>query len=199
MVFKVIKPLYGLAELDIEISRYNLCLLITKLGKLFSLPEAVFDFAAAAQELQPARLEIEAINKHIQYICIKLERARLYVFVDGSFANNKDLKQPNGFEVIGNVIYWSSTKCKRVIRSILASEIYGITAGFDIGYVLNHMLALELVICIDLRSIVEKRLIIDLIALCQSYEALDAITKALPNKALEMLILTNKAIFRVKG
>jgi hypothetical protein len=32
-----------------------------------------------------------------------------------------------------NVIHWSLVKCKRVTRSVLASELYGIANGFDIG------------------------------------------------------------------
>jgi hypothetical protein len=70
------------------------------------------------------------------------------VFTDGSFANNKDLssqigfvltlinessKTDNSFTIRGNVVHWSSTKCKRVTRSVLASEIYGMVSGFDIG------------------------------------------------------------------
>ncbi|KAH8878742.1 hypothetical protein GQ53DRAFT_789709 [Thozetella sp. PMI_491] len=156
-------------QLDIEISRYNPCLLITKLGKLFSL--------------------INNNTRGLRYVYIKLEKARLYIFINNSFANNKDLK---------------------IIRSVLTSEIYGITAGFNIGYVLNYTLstiaqrlglkALELVI-FQLESTVEKRLIINLIAIRWingKDNPVDAMTKALLNKALETLILINKAIFRVK-
>ena len=31
-----------------------------------------------------------------------------------------------------NIIYWSLTKCKRVIRSVLAVKLYGIAYGFNI-------------------------------------------------------------------
>jgi DNA repair exonuclease SbcCD ATPase subunit len=33
------------------------------------------------------------------------------------------------FELIGNLIHWSSTKSKRVTRSVLASEVYGMIGG----------------------------------------------------------------------
>ena len=69
------------------------------------------------------------------------------VFTDGSFANNRDLSLQLGyvillvretsdhdsFEIQGNMIHWSSTKYKRVTRSVLASEIYGMVNGFDLG------------------------------------------------------------------
>lgn len=76
---------------------------------------------------------------------------RLLVFVDGSFANNIDARSQIGyiiilanettqegiFKIFGNIIHWSSTKCKRVTRSVLASEIYGMEEGFD------HAIALK--------------------------------------------------------
>lgn len=61
------------------------------------------------------------------------------VFADGSFTNNKDMSSQLGFmialvnkqsasddtlQIRGNMIHWSSTKCKRVTRSVLALEIY---------------------------------------------------------------------------
>ena len=90
------------------------------------------------------------------YIPIDIATAKLYVFVDGSFANNKDLSSQIGFvimlsnEVItnpapsfniqGNLIHWSSTKCKRVTRSVLASEICAMAAGADMGLAIGSTL-----------------------------------------------------------
>ncbi|KAI0994966.1 hypothetical protein K3495_g13214, partial [Podosphaera aphanis] len=115
-------------------------------------PEACFDLSVAAQQQNPAVKEIEALNKRLKwqidhperglnYIPLNLETARVFVFVDGSFANNNDLSSQigfviilanenknddqNQFEIKGNIIHYSSTKCKRVTRSVLASEIYG--------------------------------------------------------------------------
>ena len=84
-----------------------------------------------------------------------------------------------------NVIYYSSTKCKRVTRSVLASEIYSIVNGFNIGIAIATILRMvteqlrlpliPLIICTDsyslykclvkLRIKKEKRLIINIIAL----------------------------------
>ena len=79
--------------------------------------------------------------------------ASLYYFVDGFFANNKNLNSQIGFVIVygnekaadyeksfqitGNILYWFSVKCKRVTRNVFANEIYGIVSGFDIGYVLK--------------------------------------------------------------
>ena len=74
------------------------------------------------------------------------------MFVDGAFANNKDLSSQigyeiflinetlyknNSFELTGNLIHYSSTKSKRVTRSILASEIYGMVGGVDMAIAIN--------------------------------------------------------------
>ncbi|KAM4067969.1 polyprotein [Hirsutella rhossiliensis] len=174
------------------------------------------------------------------------------VFTDGSFANNKDLSSQIGFLVMlvnekqessedvpsfninGNLIHWSSTKCKRVTRSVLASEIYGMTDGFDISLAIATTLRMitdrlnlppiPLIVCVDSYSLYEcivklgttkeKRLMIDIMALRQSYERreilevrwingndnpADAMTKASPNKALERFISTNQLTIRVEG
>ncbi|KAM4054412.1 polyprotein [Hirsutella rhossiliensis] len=109
----------------------------------------------------PTEEDCTTLNKRLQwqkdhqqrgltYIPIDLANAKLIVFTDGSFANNKDLSSQLGFVIAlvnetetartkdqfgikGNVLHWSSTKCKRVTRSVLASEIYGMVNGFDIG------------------------------------------------------------------
>jgi hypothetical protein len=91
----------------------------------------------------------------------------------------------NSFELIRNIIYWSSVKCKRVIRNILALKIYGMVNGVDVGMALLTILQmiitqfdlLEIPIMIYTNSFLlyecliklgitqEKRLMIDIMAL----------------------------------
>ena len=58
-----------------------------------------------------------------------------------------------------NIIHWSSTNCRRVTRSVLASELYGMAHGFNIGAVVKSIVdrALEinlpLVVYIDSKSL----------------------------------------------
>lgn len=51
-----------------------------------------------------------------------------------------------------NIIYWSSIKCKRVIRSVLVSELYAMVQVFDIGAVIK--LTTEKVFNIKLLSMI---------------------------------------------
>ncbi len=223
--------------------------------------EATFDYSIAAQSKELSDDNIALLNKRIQWqldnklrgLCFKaidLSTTKLFVFVDRSFANNKDLSSQIGYVIIfaneyshantneftieGNIIHWSLTKYRRVTQSILASEIYGMVNEFDLGFVIKQTLA---TICkrIDLAKVPlilytnsyslyqclvqlgttsEKRLIIDIMALKQSYEGreidemrwicgkdntADAMTKASPNSGLEGIISTNKGTIRLEG
>jgi hypothetical protein len=135
---------------------------------------------------------------------ISLPTAKLFVFINRSFANNKDFSSQLGYKIIianestrendftihGNLIHWSLTKSKRVTRSVLALEIYGIVSRVNIAIAIGTTLkmtidrlelpAIPTIMCTDLYSlykclvklstIKEKRLIIDIMALWQSYE-----------------------------
>ncbi|KAF1964003.1 hypothetical protein BU23DRAFT_585789 [Bimuria novae-zelandiae CBS 107.79] len=124
--------------------------------------------------------QMENLNRRLRYIPVNLIDAKLIVFVDGSFANNKDLSSQlgfilmlvnkstdvdNAFTICGNIIHYSLTKCKRVTRSVLAFKIYGMVNGFDIGIAIATTLqiiierlslpAVPLVVCTDLYSLYE--------------------------------------------
>jgi hypothetical protein len=138
------------------------------------------------------------------------------------------------FTIHGNLIHWSSTKSKRVTRSVLAYEIYGMVAGTDMSFAISSALkmiteqldlpAIPMIVCTDSFSLYkclvklgttkEKRLMIDIMAIRQSYERrelfeirwingldnpADAMTKAVLNKALETFISTNRIRVQVEG
>ena len=222
-------------------------------------PEAVFDLSTAAQYQHPDTAQIRALNKRLKwqidnqsrgldYIPLDLAQAKLYVFVDGSFANNADLSSQigyvivlanevsidNGFKIVGNLIHWSSTKCKRVTRAVLASELYAMVAGIDAAISISTTLRLIMqqlklppvptVVCTDSFSLYEcmvklgttreKRLMIDIMAIRQSYERrelseirwitgptnpADAMTKSDCNGSLRALVSTNQLQVGMKG
>jgi hypothetical protein len=223
-------------------------------------PEASYDLSVAAQHQNPTEDDIHTLNKRlewqmknmgrgIKYVALDLACTKLFVFVDGSFANNKDFSSqigyliilanetPTGneeFEIKGNLIHYSSTKSKRVTRSVLASEIYGMVGGVDMAIAINTTIKMiteqldfpqtPIIICTDSYSLYEclvklgttkeKRLMIDIMALRQSYERreiteirwidgknnpADAMTKSAPNGALGSFLTTNGLRVRVDG
>ena len=145
------------------------------------------------------------LDRGIKYITLDLDYMKLFVFVNSLFANNKDFSsliryliilanqtptRVKEFEIKGNLIHYSSTKSKRVTRSILASEIYGMVRGVDIAIAINTTIQIItkqldfpqtlIVLCKDLYLLYkclvnlgttkEKRLMIDIMALWQSYK-----------------------------
>jgi hypothetical protein len=167
-------------------------------------PEASYDLSVAAQAVEPSENDVKTLNKRVQWQnenaarglrFVKLDKntLRLLTFTDASFANNRDLSSQIGYVLVladstgrANVLHWSSTKCKRVTRSVLASELYGMAHGFDMGAsvksTIDKMLGIELplVVCTDSKSLYEclvklgttqeKRLMVDVMCLRQAYE-----------------------------
>jgi hypothetical protein len=167
-------------------------------------PEASFDLSFAAQVINPLEEDAKALNKRLdwqinnparglKFVKLDINTLQLLVFTDASFANNKDLTSQIGYVIAlsdttkkANIVHWSSVKCKRVTRSVLASELYGMAHGFDIGVAIKAtidkilQINLPLVICTDSKSLYdclvrlgitqEKRLMIDVMCLRQAYE-----------------------------
>ncbi|KDN61365.1 putative conserved hypothetical protein [Colletotrichum sublineola] len=194
----------------------------------------IISLASATDTLnQRLQWQMNPLDRGLHFIPLDLASAKLFVFVDGSFANNHDFTSQLGV-VIVLANEFSSTKSKRVTRSVLASELYGMVAGADMAYAISTTIAvitnkldfptIPTVACTDSYSLYEclvtlgttqeKWLMIDIMALRQSYERrelfevqwvngednpADAFTKSAPNKALEKIISTNNATIRMEG
>jgi hypothetical protein len=137
--------------------------------------------------------QIENSERGLKFVKLDAKTLQLLVFTDASFANNKDLSSQIGYVIAlsdatkkANIIHWSSVKCKRVTRSVLASELYGMTHGFDISTAIKSsvdkilQINLPLIQVTDSKSLYdclvrlgtmqEKRLMIDVMCLRQAYE-----------------------------
>jgi hypothetical protein len=147
---------------------------------------------------------------------------------------NETTNNDEAFDICGNLIDYRSVKSKHVTRSVLASEIYGMVSGVDMAYAISSTITIitdqlqlptiPIVVCTDSYSLYkclvklgttkEKRLMIDIMAIRQSYErrelqeirwinGLDnpanAMTKSNANKALESFVDTNKLTVRIEG
>lgn len=180
-------------------------------------PEATYDLSHAAQYQSPTITEVKALNKRLQwqisnmnrglrFIPLNLKNAKLFFFVDASFAKNEDLSSQIGYIIIianeemnpvenifkinGNIITWTSVKCKHVTRSVPASELYAKVHGVDAVISLSTTMKLiteqlgfddiPTIICTDSFSLYEcmvkmgttkeKQLLIDILGIRQSYE-----------------------------
>ncbi|KAM4065915.1 hypothetical protein HRG_000075 [Hirsutella rhossiliensis] len=148
------------------------------------------------QRAHPTAEDFQALNKRIQwqidnpqrglrFVPIGLEAAKVFVFTDGSFANNKDLSSQIRFVII------------------IATE----TNSTKYSYSLYECL-------VKLGTTTEKRLMIDIMALRQAYEQreitnirwingadnpADAMTKLSPNGALTRFVNDNEITIRLEG
>jgi hypothetical protein len=172
----------------------------------------------------------------LKFVRLDKDSLRLIAYTDSSFANNKDHSSQIGYVIAladkkgnANIVHWQSIKCRRVTRSVLAAELYALSLGFDnvatYRATLNQLFpnsgqgetGIPLTLCVDSKSLYdcliklgttqEKRLMIDILCLRQSYERreiteilwikgeknpADAMTKEKPCDALRKLIATNK-------
>jgi hypothetical protein len=114
------------------------------------------------------------------------------IFIDAVFANTINLHSQIDYviclidDVHINLIHWSSIKCKRVIRSVLAAKLYAMINDFDVEAMIKSIIErmlhifLSLILLTDSKSLfdclikldttIEKRLMIDLMCLRQFYE-----------------------------
>ncbi|EED13482.1 hypothetical protein TSTA_097380 [Talaromyces stipitatus ATCC 10500] len=198
--------------------------------------ERTYDIKSLNKRLQ---WQLDNAERGLRFVRLDLDLLCLVIFADLSFANNKDFSSQIGFVIVlvdavnnENIVHWSLIKCKRVIRSVLASKLYAMVHGFDSAasikstttQLLHLTKPLPLVICTDSKSLYEclvklgttqeKRLMIDLMYLRQSYERQEiaeikwidgesnpanAMTKSKPCHALQALIDTNKLNINVDG
>ncbi len=169
-----------------------------------SQPKAAFDFSFAAKIVNPKEKDANALNKRIQwqidhptwglrFVQLDLTSLKLIIFTDALFTNNHNLSSQIGFVITlghhskkANIIHWLSIKCKKMTRSVLASELYAMVHGFDVGAVLKSTIesilkqCLPMIFCTDSKSLYdclvklgttqEKRLMVDIICFRQSYK-----------------------------
>ncbi len=201
--------------------------------------EASFDLSFAAQIINLKEEDAKRLNQRLQwqlnnltrelrFVSLNRNQLRLMIFTDAAFANTLDLHSQIDYvvcftnDVHANLIHWSSIKCKRITRSVLAIELYAMINDFDVEAVIKSIIermlhiSLSLISLTDSKSLFdcliklettsEKRLMIDLMCLKQSYERreiaeirwineninlADAMTKSKFCNALIKLIDTN--------
>ncbi len=152
------------------------------------------------------------------------------IFSDSFFANNRDLFSQIDYVICltdsintTNILHWFSIKCKRITRSVLAIELFAMIHDFDVDSILKAILTkmlnilISLILVIDSKSLydclvrlkitVEKRLIMKVIILRQSYvkreiteikwihesnNSVDSMTKSKSFSALKTIIDINR-------
>ncbi|KAI1185281.1 hypothetical protein F5B17DRAFT_441984 [Nemania serpens] len=162
---------------------------LNKYEQLYIEQRACSAYIATAQTTNPDNLDqIDNIDRGLKYLKIDLRRTKLYVFVNSSFANNKDLSSQIRY-------------ITQVTRSVLASKIYSIVQEYNIGFYISQTIS-QIVNAINYVGNIYIGTI-PLILCTNSYSfdnnPADVITKSNPNKLLIRLIDNNKIIIRIEG
>jgi hypothetical protein len=157
----------------------------------------------AAQLIEVSSKNITTLNKRLQwqidnhfedlrYVKLDSTTLQLMIFTNSSFANNRNLFSQIDFVIClvdskhVNIVHWSSIKCKRIIRSVLAADLYALAHDFDLDVAFKATLSaildrfVSFVLCTDFKSLYDclvkldtiqkKRLMINVMSLRQSYE-----------------------------
>jgi hypothetical protein len=179
---------------------------------------------------QRLQWQLNNLTRELRFVFLDVNQnqLKLMIFIDVAFANTFDLHSQIDYvvcftnDVHANLIHWSSIKCKRITRSVLAIELYAMINDFDVEAVIKSIIermlhiSLSLILftyskslfncLVKLETTSEKRLMIDLMCLKQSYERkniaeirwideninlADAMTKSKSCNALIKLIDTN--------
>jgi hypothetical protein len=142
---------------------------------------------------QRLQWQLNNLIRELRFVFLNNQnQLKLMIFIDAAFVNTTDLHSQIDYviclidDVHINLIHWSSIKCKRIIRSVLAIELYAMINDFDveaiIKLIIERMLhiSLSLILLTDSKSLFdsliklettsEKRLMIDLMCLRQFYE-----------------------------
>jgi hypothetical protein len=145
--------------------------------------------------------QLNNLIRELRFVLLDVNQnqLKLMIFINAAFANTFDLHSQIDCviclidcviclidDVNVNLIHWSSIKCKRVIKSVLAAELYAMINDFDVEAIIKSIIermlhiTLSLILLTDSKSlydclvkldtVAKKRLIIDLMYLKQSYE-----------------------------
>ena len=89
----------------------------------------------------------ETCNIGLNSIPLDLTTLRLMLFTDPSLANVSNLQSQIRFVIVladdsdnANIIHYGSSQCKRVTRSVMATELIALVHVFDIAYLVRQML-----------------------------------------------------------
>jgi hypothetical protein len=139
-------------------------------------------------------LQWQIINqiRDLRYVKLNQSSLKLVIFTNSFFANNRDSSSQIDYFICladsthANVLHWSSVKCKRMTRSVLAIELFAMIHDFHVDSVLKVILTkmidilVSLILITDSKSIydclirleitVEKRLMMNVMILRQCYE-----------------------------
>lgn len=102
---------------------------------------------------------------------LDLSKMKLVLLTDASIANTKGVKSQLRYILLmpddhgtSNTIHYCSTRCRRVTRSVMASEIHALVLWFDRDISIRHLIQEILVRAVEVQVYVDSKTVFDVIA-----------------------------------
>ena len=103
------------------------------------------------------------MTRGLKFVKLDRDTLKLLIFTNLLFANNKDLLSQIGYILVlaneknrANIVHWLLIKYKRIMRNILALELYTLTHGYNIEALIkttiNKILQLNLLVILCINS-----------------------------------------------
>lgn len=166
--------------------------LSSRISKLAQVGEKNFDAGTILDHNALVRRAKDGRDQSLRYLPLDCKTLQLRAYADTSFAGNADLSSQVDNVVLlcdasgrSHVLSYNNRKCKRVVRSAVAGEVYALSAALDEAIVLRYDLEklyrqhIPLTIYTDSKQAfdvitrpthpTEKRLLIDIAGLRESY------------------------------
>jgi len=109
----------------------------------------------------------------LTYPPLDVDDLRVRAYADASYATNADGSSQVGFIILlcdssgqAHILSYSSRKCRRVVHSIMAGEVYAFSAAFDEAFVIRY----------DLERLYRRRIPLNMFT--DSKQLFDVVTKA---------------------
>lgn len=106
---------------------------------------------------------------------LDLKTLKIVIYTDAAFSTNEDHTSQLGFLVLlsdasgkCNILHFSSSKSKRVARSVLGSEIYAFADGFDFAFCVKKDLEMILLKSIPMQMLTDSKCLFDVITKCST-------------------------------
>lgn len=79
---------------------------------------------------------------------LDLSSAKFSLVSDASFANSRDLRIQLGYIIIlsdaavnASIVHYGSTRFRRIVHCVRASEVHALVLGFDYTYIVLHLIS----------------------------------------------------------
>jgi hypothetical protein len=134
-------------------------------------PRASSPSTSAIKELKSIWTELKTKDDELRFKPLDLQSLRVVCYSDAGFASHEDdFRSQLGYVIAivdkhdqANIVAFASRKCRRVTRSVLASELLALVEGYDAASAIDTQLTEILGVYIPVWSVVDSRTLLNVV------------------------------------